>query len=108
MLKKYLIERNIPNVGGSTPADYQKMVGASKEVLADLGPDIKWEESYVTDNKVYCVYQAANEDVIRRHAELGGFPADKICEIKETLSPEFNQRFTQKPERRPDVDINLS
>ncbi len=108
MLKKYLIERNIPNVGESSGSDFQRMVGTSNEVLKNLGPDIKWEESYVTDNKVFCVYQAESEDLIRKHAELGGFPTDKISEIKETLSPEFGQEFSRKPEQRPGVDLNLS
>lgn len=108
MLKKYLIERNIPNVGQSSGDDYQKMVATSKEILEILGSDIKWGESYVTDNKIYCVYESANEDLIRRHAELGGFPADKISEIKETLSPEFGQEFSLKTEQRPGVDLNLS
>ncbi len=108
MLKKYLIERNIPNVGQSSEEDFQNMVSTSKEILQILGSDIKWGESYVTDNKLYCVYEAANEDLIRRHAELGGFPADKISEIKETLSPDSNQNFAFKPEHRPNVDMNLS
>lgn len=87
MLKKYLIERNVPNVGSSSEEEFKKMTGTSNEVLRDLGPDIQWKESYVTDDKIYCVYLAKNEEIIREHAKKGGFPSDKISEIKTTLDP---------------------
>ncbi len=108
MLKKYLIERDLPNVGSSSEADYKKMVGTSNEVLKNLGPDIKWEESYVTDNKVFCVYEAASEDLIRKHAEIGGFPVNKISEIKETLSPDFGQPLYKGRENSSGVNLNFS
>lgn len=108
MLKKYLIERELPSVGSSSEEDYKKMVGTSNEVLENLGPDIKWDESYVTDNKVFCVYEAANEDLIRKHAELGGFPVSKISEIKETLSPDFGKQLYRGKEKSSGVDLNLS
>ena len=110
MLKRYLIERDIPNVGASSGDDYKKMVGTSNEVLENLGPDIKWEQSFVTDNKVFCVYEAASEDLIRKHAQIGGFPVDKIREIKETLSPEFGQgdEFYKGKEGTGGVNLNFS
>lgn len=108
MLKKYLIERELPNVGTSSEDDYKKMVGTSNEVLENLGPDIKWDESYVTDNKVFCVYEAASEDLIRKHAELGGFPVSKISEIKETLSPDFGEQLYKGKQNDSNVNLNFS
>ncbi len=108
MLKRYLIERDLQNVGSSSEDDYKKMVGTSNEVLENLGPDIKWEQSFVTDNKVFCVYEAANEDLIRKHAEIGGFPVSKISEIKETLSPDFGQQLYRGKEDKSGVNVNLS
>src|SRR6476619_5301024 len=92
LLKKYLIERNVPNIGSTGREDFKKLTAKSNSVLSALGEkDIKWGESFVTDNKVFCVYEAANEDIIRKHAQECGMPADKITEIKETLSPEFGE-----------------
>ena len=92
MLKKYLIERNVPNVGATPREDLKNLTNKSNEILGKLGADeIKRGESFVTDDKVYCVYEAANEDVIRKHAQECGMPADKISEIKETISPDFGQ-----------------
>ena len=87
MLKKFLIERNVPGVGNAQTEEYEKMTSTSNEVLKNLGPDIQWKESFVTDDKVYCVYLAKNEEIIREHAKLGGFSADKISEIKTVLDP---------------------
>jgi hypothetical protein len=87
MLKKYLIERNVPGVGSAQAEEYEKMTGTSNDVLKNLGPDIQWKESFVTDDKIYCVYLATDENIIREHAKLGGFPADKISEIKTVLDP---------------------
>jgi hypothetical protein len=108
MLKRYLIERELPNIGSSSEENYKKIVGTSNEVLENLGPDIKWEQSFVTDNKVFCVYEAANEELIKKHAELGGFPANKISEIKETLSPDFGQQLYKGKENNSGVNVNLS
>lgn len=87
MLKKYVIERNLKGVGGSSAEDYRKMTGTSNETLNNLGPDIQWRESYVTDDKIYCVYLAKNEELIREHAKISGFPVDRISEVRTTLDP---------------------
>ena len=86
-MPKYLIEREIPNAGALSPQELQGISAKSCEVLRNLGPQIQWLESYVTDNKVYCVYTAPNADMIRQHAEEGGFPANKISEVKRMISP---------------------
>ena len=88
MLKKFIIERNVPGVGGSTPEQAKAMAHKSNEVLAQLGSDkIQWEQSYVTNNKTFCVYNAASKDVIKEHARLSGFPADIITEIESVMTP---------------------
>jgi hypothetical protein len=84
---KYIIEREIPGAGKLTPQDLQGISQKSCSVLQNLGPQIQWVESYVTDNKVYCVYIAPSEDMIRAHAQQGGFPANKISEIRTIIDP---------------------
>jgi Protein of unknown function (DUF4242) len=86
-MPKYLIEREIPNAGSLSPDQLQAVSQKSCSVLRSMGPDIQWVQSYVTDNKVYCVYIAENEQAIRKHAEQGGFPANKISEIKTMIDP---------------------
>ena len=86
-MPKYLIEREI-NGAGNLSADQLKAISQkSCSVLNKLGPQIQWIESYVTDNKIYCVYRAPNEQIIREHAQQGGFPANRISEIKATIDP---------------------
>jgi hypothetical protein len=86
-MPKYLIEREI-NGAGNLSADQLKAISQkSCSVLNKLGPQIQWIESYVTDDKVYCVYRAPNEEIIREHAKQGGFPANRISEIKTTIDP---------------------
>lgn len=94
MLKKFVIERNLKGVGSSSTEDYRKMTGTSNETLNNLGPDIQWRESYVTDDKIYCVYLAKNEQIIREHAKISGFPADSVSEVRTTLDPtsDFEQQ----------------
>lgn len=92
MLKKFLIERNVPGVGSAQAEEYERMTGTSNDVLKNLGPDIQWKESFVTDDKVYCVYLATDENLIREHAKRGGFSADKIFEIKTVLDPTTESR----------------
>jgi len=87
MLKKYIIERNLEGVGNSSEEDFRKMTGSSNEVLRNLGPDIQWRESYVTGDKVYCVYLAKDENILRDHAKQANFPIDKISEVKTVLDP---------------------
>lgn len=86
-MPKYLIEREIPNAGSLTPDQLQAVAQTSCKVLSKLGPQIQWVHSYVTDNKVYCIYIAPDEEMIRQHAEEGGFPANKISEVREVIDP---------------------
>ena len=86
-MPKYLIERDIPGAGNMTQQELQGVSEKSCSVLRNLGPEIQWVESYVTDNKIYCVYVAPNEDMIKQHAEQGGFPANRISEIKKMIDP---------------------
>lgn len=86
-MPKYVIERNIPGVGSSTADAMQAVSQTSCSVLKDLGPQIQWVQSYVTGDKIYCVYIAPNEDIIREHAQKGGFPADSISEVKMMIDP---------------------
>ena len=86
-MPQYLIERNIPGAGKLTAAELQGISQKSCSVLNKMGPQIQWVHSYVTDNQIMCVYRAPNEDMIREDAKQGGFPADKISEIKTTIDP---------------------
>jgi hypothetical protein len=86
-MKTYLIERDIPDAGKLTPEQLKSISQKSCSVLRDMGPQIEWIQSYVTGNKIFCVYKAENEDLIREHAKKGGFPANVITEISTTISP---------------------
>lgn len=86
-MPQYLIERNIPGAGKLSAAELQGISQKSCSVLNTLGPQIQWVHSYVTDNQIMCVYRAPSEDLIREHAKQGGFPADKISEIKTMIDP---------------------
>lgn len=86
-MPKYVIERNIPGVGASPADALQAVSQTSCSVLRELGPQIQWVQSYVTGDKIYCVYIAPNEDIIREHAQKGGFPADSIAEVKTVIDP---------------------
>jgi hypothetical protein len=86
-MPKYVIERDIPNVGSTKPEDLQAISQKSCNVLDQLGPKIQWVQSYVTGDKIYCVYNAPNEEMIREHAKRGGFPANKISEVKAIIDP---------------------
>ena len=86
-MKTYLIERDIPNAGNFTAADLKSISQKSCSVLKEMGPDIQWMQSYVTDDKIFCVYKAKNEELIREHGQKGGFPVTKITEISSTISP---------------------
>lgn len=84
---KHLIERDIPGAGKLSPTELKAISQKSCDVLGGLGPDIEWLHSYVTDNAINCVYLAVNEDIIREHAMNGGFPANRISEIKNIINP---------------------
>jgi len=86
-MPQYLIERNIPGAGKLSAAELQGISQKSCSVLNQLGPQVQWVHSYVTDDQIFCVYRAPNQDMLREHAKLGGFPANKISEIKTTIDP---------------------
>jgi hypothetical protein len=86
-MPKYVIEREIPGAGRLSAADLQAISQKSCGVLAELGPRIQWVESYVTDEKVYCVYLAPNRELIEQHARQGGFPANRISEVRAIIDP---------------------
>ena len=86
-MPKFLIEREIPGADDLSPQELQAISQKSCGVLRELGPQIQWVESYVTGDKVYCVYIAPNADMIREHAAQGGFPANRVSEIKRTIDP---------------------
>jgi hypothetical protein len=86
-MPKYIIERELPGAGDLGEDQIQGISQKSCQVLGDLGPKIQWVESYVTDDKIYCVYIAPSETMIEQHAELGGFPANKIVKIRRVIDP---------------------
>lgn len=86
-MPQYLIERNIPGAGKMSPAELQAISQKSCGVLNALGPSIQWVQSYVTADQIHCVYRAPNEAMVREHARQGGFPADRISEIKSVIDP---------------------
>lgn len=86
-MPKYIIEREIPNAGALSPAELQGISQKSCGVLQELGPSIQWVQSYVTEDKITCVYIAPNADIIREHAKRGGFPADRVLEVATIIDP---------------------
>jgi hypothetical protein len=86
-MPKYVIEREIPNAGKLSKDELHAISQKSCEVLRNLGPQIQWLQSYVTDDKIYCVYIAPNEKIVRQHAEKGGFPANRISEVRAVIDP---------------------
>jgi len=86
-MPKYMIERIIPDAGKLTRSDLQAIAQKSCGVLSDMGQEIQWVQSFVTDDRIYCTYIAPNEDMIREHARRGGFPADHISVIKTLIDP---------------------
>ena len=90
-MPKYVIEREIPGAGQFTAEDLKGIAQKSCDVLDELGTSIQWIHSHVTDDKIYCVYRAQNEDQIREHAGKGGFPANSIAEIRATIEPSTSE-----------------
>ncbi|MBZ5534224.1 MAG: DUF4242 domain-containing protein [Acidobacteriia bacterium] len=86
-MPKYVIEREIPGAGNLTPAELQAISQKSCGVLKNMGPQIQWVESFVTQDKIYCVYIAPDEKSVREHARLGGFPANKVSEVRTIIDP---------------------
>jgi hypothetical protein len=86
-MPRYVIERNLPGAGQLSAQEVQAVARKSCAVLKELGSDIQWVESYVTDDKLYCVYLASSEELIREHARRGGFPANRISQVRREISP---------------------
>jgi hypothetical protein len=86
-MPKYVIEREISGAGKFSPEQLQAISQTSCGVLRDLGPQIQWVQSYVTDDKIYCVYIAPDEATVRRHAELGDFPANRVSQVRTVIDP---------------------
>jgi hypothetical protein len=86
-MPKFVIERDIPGAGQLTPQDLKAISQKSCGVLNSMGPSIQWVHSYVTDDRLYCVYQAPDAAAVRRHAELGGFPANRISQVRSVIEP---------------------
>ncbi|HMG97193.1 MAG TPA: DUF4242 domain-containing protein [Gemmatimonadaceae bacterium] len=86
-MPKYLIEREIPNAAALSAADLKAISQKSCSVLQQLGPSIQWVQSFVTEDKITCIYIAPNADIIREHAKLGGFPADRVLEVATIIDP---------------------
>jgi hypothetical protein len=86
-MPKYVIEREIPGAGKLSESELAGISQKSCSVLSELGPKIQWVQSYVTDDKIYCVYIAPDEDTIREHARRGGFPANRISQVKQIIDP---------------------
>ena len=86
-MPKFVIEREIPGAGNLTPEQLKAVSQTSCGVLRELGPQIQWVQSYVTDDKIYCVYISPDEETIRKHAQMGGFPANCISQIRSIIDP---------------------
>ena len=86
-MKKYIIERALPGIGGMTAAELCGAAAKSNDALAEIGKDVQWVESYVTANQTYCVYLAKDEASIQRHSDLSGFPATRVVEVKTMIDP---------------------
>ena len=86
-MPKYLIEREIPDAGKLTLQDLKAVSQKSCDVLRDMGPRVNWQQSYVTGDKIYCVYIADSEQDVREHAQRGGFPANRISEVTAVIDP---------------------
>lgn len=86
-MPQYVIERDLPGAGKLSPAELKAISKQSSAVLSQMGPQIQWVHSYVTADKIYCVYRAPNEAMIREHARQGGFPADRVSEVKSVIDP---------------------
>ena len=91
-MPRFVIEREIPNAGKLSPEQLRGISQKSCGVLRNLGPQIQWVQSYVTDDKVYCVYIAPNKEMVQEHAKQGGFPANRISEVKSVIDPTTAER----------------
>lgn len=86
-MPKFVIERELPGAGSLTTEQLQGVSEKSCNVLRNLGPQIQWVQSFVTDNKIYCIYIAQNEEIVREHAKQGGFPANSVAQVRRVIDP---------------------
>ena len=86
-MPRYVIERDLPGAGGLSPEEIQQVSQKSCSVLRELGPEIQWVHSYVTDDKIYCIYIAQSAEIVREHARRGGFPANTVSEVRADMDP---------------------
>jgi cell division inhibitor SulA len=86
-MPKFVIEREIPDAGKLSSSDLQAISQKSCSVLRELGTDVQWVESYVTDNTIYCIYLAKDEQLVREHAQRGGFPANRVSQVRQVIDP---------------------
>jgi hypothetical protein len=86
-MPRYVIERTVPGVHRLNAEAMKNLAASSNKVLHEMGPDVQWEHSYVAPDKLFCVYLAANEDLVREHAKRGGFPVDKVTQVKTVIDP---------------------
>lgn len=103
-MPKYVIEREIPGAGNLSSEELQSISQTSCGVLQKMGPHIRWIQSFVTGDKVYCVYVAPDEETIREHARQGGFPANKISEVKSVIDPTTAESAVSKQKQQSAVD----
>lgn len=86
-MPKFVIEREIPDAGKLSPEEIQAVSQKSCGVLREMGPQIQWVESFVTDDKIYCIYNAPDEAAVRQHAQMGGFPANRVSQVRAIIDP---------------------
>ncbi|MDN3652527.1 DUF4242 domain-containing protein [Thalassotalea ponticola] len=86
-MPKFVIEREIPGAGNLSGDELQSISQKSCAVLNELGPQVQWVHSYVTDDKIYCVYIAEDENLVRKHAQMGGFPVNSVAQVRSTIDP---------------------
>ena len=86
-MPQYVIERTVPGVGEMSAAELRQIAAQSNKVIRELGPDVQWVHSYVVSDKIFCVYNASNEDIIREHGRCGGFPVDAVLEVSTVINP---------------------
>lgn len=91
-MPRYVIERGVPGAGKLAPDELSEISRKSCGVIAELGPHIQWVQSYVTDDRIYCTYVATNEEILREHARRGGFPADRITQVRSVIDPTTAER----------------
>ena len=95
-MPKFVIEREVPGAGKMTDQQFQDLSGKSCSVLKAMGPTIQWVHSYVVDDKIYCVYIAPDEKTVREHAKRGGFPANRVSEVKAIIDPVTSEKRAEK------------